>query len=134
MNQHDLIERARSVLRPRVLSSYGAEAGGVGSALVTDKGNVYTGVCIDVACGLGFCAEHAAVAAMITQGESQVRKIVAVGTDGLVMPPCGRCRELIYQINDENRRTEVILPGDKVARLEDLLPQHWCRLEDGQAS
>ena len=102
--------------------------------MVTDKGNVYTGVCIDVACGLGFCAEHAAVAAMITQGESQVRKIVAVGTDGLVMPPCGRCRELIYQINDENRRTEVILPGDKVARLEDLLPQHWCRLEDGQAS
>ena len=36
------------------------------------------GVCIDVSSGIGFCAEYAAVAAMITAGESEIDTIVAV--------------------------------------------------------
>ena len=38
-----------------------ATAGTVAAAFLTDKGNVYTGVCIDVPAGMGFCAEHSAV-------------------------------------------------------------------------
>ncbi len=44
----------------------------VGSALLTDKGNVYTGVCIVADCGIGFCAEHAAIAEMIKNNESRI--------------------------------------------------------------
>ena len=51
-----------------------ATAGTVAAAFLTDKGNVYTGVCIDVPAGMGFCAEHTAAAAMITAGESKIEK------------------------------------------------------------
>ena len=54
---------------------------GVGCALVTEKGNVHLGVCIDVSCGIGFCAEHGAIAAMLMNGESRIAKIVAVWGD-----------------------------------------------------
>jgi cytidine deaminase len=92
----DLISRATAVIRPRRLSST-AEAGTVGCALVTANGIIHTGDCIDLACGLGFCAEHAAIATMITDGESRIATLTAVASDGTVLPPCGRCRELIWQ-------------------------------------
>lgn len=76
-----LYQLARSVVNPRQLSEE-AEAGGVGAAILTTAGHTYTGVCIDTACSMGFCAEHAAVAAMITAGENQIARVVAVGWDG----------------------------------------------------
>ena len=118
-----LYQKAVEVLNPRQVSE-SLEAGGVAAALVTDKGNVYRGVCIDTACSLGFCAEHAAVAAMLTAGEDRVEKIVAVGSQGDIMPPCGRCRELLYQLNHENLACEVLLPGG-VKTLAQLLPDRW---------
>lgn len=48
----ELYQRARQAQRPRVLSPF-AEAGGVGAALLAADGSIYTGVCIDMACGLG---------------------------------------------------------------------------------
>ena len=119
-----LYEEAKSVLNPRKLSEY-AEAGGVGAAILTEAGNVYTGVCIDTACSMGFCAEHAAAAAMITAGESRVLKMVAVDWDGSVMPPCGRCREFISQLNDKNIKTQVMVREGKVLTLQELLPYDW---------
>lgn len=77
MDFETLYNAALEVLNPRKLSE-NAEAGGVAAALVTEKGNIYRGVCIDTACSLGFCAEHAAVAAMLTAGEDRVEAIVAV--------------------------------------------------------
>ncbi len=120
----ELCAKARSVLNPRRLSEF-AEAGGVGAAILTAAGNIYTGVCIDTASSMGFCAEHAAAAAMITAGESQVVKMVAVDRDGTVMPPCGRCRELISQLHSENVRAEVLIREGCAVRLADLLPHDW---------
>ena len=40
-------------------------AGGVAAAIMSGSGRVYTGVCVDTQCGMGFCAEHAAVAEML---------------------------------------------------------------------
>ncbi|MDF2985857.1 MAG: CMP/dCMP deaminase zinc-binding protein [Eubacterium sp.] len=97
----------------------------VASALLTDKGNVYTGVCIDTACSMGFCAEHAAIAQMITNEESRIVKIVAVGAGGKIYPPCGRCREFIYQINNDNLKAEVLVAEGKAVKLEELLPYRF---------
>lgn len=72
--------------------------GGVGAAIETDTGHIYTGVCIDTACSMGFCAEHAAAAAMLTAGENRIRRVIAVGAEGQVMPPCGRCPRIPYRI------------------------------------
>lgn len=120
----ELIRRATGVLNPRILSP-SVEAGEVGSALVTDKGNVYVGVCIDCACSLGFCAEHNAIGNMITNGESRIEVIVAVGSDGNILAPCGRCRELIRQIDPSNTETRILLGNGRTAKLKELLPEHW---------
>jgi cytidine deaminase len=108
MNFDELYKMARSVVNPRILSEH-ADAGGVGAAILTEGGNVYTGVCIDTSCSMGFCAEHAAAAAMITAGENRVLKMIAVGKEGNIMPPCGRCREFISQLHEENKNAEVML-------------------------
>jgi cytidine deaminase len=121
----ELIERAKSVVNPKKLGEY--MIGDVGCALVTDEGNVYLGVCIDVGSGMGFCAEHSAIAAMVTAGEYRISKIVAVWQDEqdtYVLSPCGRCREFIRQIHEDNVETEVILDSDKAVKLAELLPYH----------
>ena len=118
-----LIAAARAVVNPRRLSGT-VEVAGVGAALRTSSGAVHVGVCIYAASGFGFCAEHGAVAAMITAGESRIATIVAVNWDGAVLPSCGRCRELVVQVDDGNAETRVILPGG-VKPMRDLLPDHW---------
>ena len=64
MTNDELIDSAQAVLNPHRVG--GRLFGDVGSALVTVAGNVYTGVCINTGSGTGFCAEHAAIAAMVT--------------------------------------------------------------------
>jgi cytidine deaminase len=120
-----LIEKARSVVNPKKVRDF--TIGDVGCALLTDKGNIYLGVCIDVSSGMGFCAEHSAIAAMVTAGEFRIEKIVAVwgdGKDTFILSPCGRCREFMRQIHEGNLQTEVILDIDKVVPLAELLPYH----------
>ncbi len=117
----ELYARAMSVLNPRKLSA-DADAGGVGAAILTPSGAVYVGVCIDTGSSMGFCAEHAAAAAMVTAGENQVLRMVAVGSDGRVMPPCGRCREFISQLHTDNAQTEVLVAEGVVVTLRSLLP------------
>lgn len=128
----ELIKIAQDTLNPRQLSKL-AEAGGVAAAILSDSGNVYTGVCVDTACSMGFCAEHAAAAAMIAAGENHFVRCVAVNWDGVVLSPCGRCREFLAQLHPDNLHAEIMIrtrPDDagemKVARLQELLPYRWC--------
>jgi cytidine deaminase len=123
MTNEELIERAKSVVNPTKVGD--GHIGDVGCALVTDRGNVYLGVCIDVGSGIGFCAEHSAIAAMVTAGEYRIKKIVAVWQDGedtYILSPCGRCREFIRQVDEGNVETDVILDHDRVVQLIELLP------------
>ena len=125
MSNADLIRAASEVLNPHL--SGDRLFGNVGSALVTSSGHVFTGVCIDTGSGTGFCAEHAAIAAMVTAGEYRISRIVAVwrSDDGqlFVLPPCGRCREFIKQIDDQNIGADVVLGFTESVPLGDLLPR-----------
>lgn len=97
ITNEQLIQKAKSVTKSRKIK-HGFSVGDVGCALVTDKNNIYLGVSIDTCCGMGFCAEHSAIAAMITNGEhKEIKKIVAVLENGTILPPCGRCRD--YESN-----------------------------------
>jgi cytidine deaminase len=122
----ELIAIAESVLNPRLIGK--RYFGDVASTLITDRGNVYSGVSIDTHSGTGFCAEHSAIAAMVTAGEYKIERIVAVWRDDkgatYVLPPCGRCREFMRQNDARNLETEVILGRDKVVKLKELLPYH----------
>lgn len=93
--------------------------------MVTDKGNVYRGVCIDTASGMGFCAEHSAIAAMVTDGEHVIRSIVAIDKNGKILPPCGRCREFMSQIDKKNLDARVMIARNKGVKLRELLPHQW---------
>jgi cytidine deaminase len=124
ISDKELIEKAKSVVKPRKIK-HGFTVGDVGCALITDKGNIYLGVCIDTASCMGFCAEHSAIAAMVTHGEHIIRKIVAVVEGGTTIPPCGRCREFMHQIHEENLEAEVIIKKNKSVKLRDLLPFTW---------
>jgi cytidine deaminase len=122
MESKELIVLAASLARPFTPSA-DCSSGTVAAALVTAESNVFTGACIDTACSLGFCAEHAAIAEMLKAHQSNVRMIVAVNKDGAVLPPCGRCRELLWQVDDRNRNTWVVLGVDERVRLHELLPR-----------
>ncbi len=119
-----LLERAKEVAIPRKLDEY-TDVGVVGAAILTDNGNVYVGCNIDAPCGMGFCAEHSAIAAMITAGESRIVKVVAVNYEGKVYPPCGRCREFMYRINGENINAQVLIDENLIVSLKELLPHCW---------
>ncbi|MBI3384978.1 cytidine deaminase [Candidatus Gottesmanbacteria bacterium] len=124
MTNEKLIEKARSIVKP-IKNRHGFTIGDCGCALVTDKGNLYLGVSIDTSSSMGFCAEHSAIASMITNQEFKIKTIVAVLEDGTVLPPCGRCREFMYQIDKDNLNANVLIKNDKVVKLKDLLPYLW---------
>lgn len=124
----ELIQAAAQVLHPRRISE-DIEVGGVAAALVTDRGNVYRGICIDTSCSMGFCAEHAAIAAMVTAGEDRVEKIVAIDWAKRILPPCGRCREFLLQLG--NPDTLVLVAPETAVPVKDLLPYSWQDARNG---
>lgn len=121
-----LYEEALSVQNPRLVSNF-IEAGGVAAAILTDKGNIYKGVCIDTASTLGMCAERNAIANMITNGENKIVKLVCVMRNRKVGFPCGACREYLMQLDKDSRNIEILTDLDtfETIRLEDLIPNWW---------
>lgn len=98
----------------------------VGCALLCKNGTVYTGVNCD---GIhGSCAEYITMGIAISAGEREFETIVAVHdqADKFVIPPCGNCRQMLFEycpdikviVKDEN--------GELVkVTARDLLPFAW---------
>ena len=122
----ELYNAAIKVQNNRTISPF-IDAGGVAAAILTKKGNIYVGVCIDTASTLGMCAERNAIANMITNGESQIDKVVAVMPNGRVGSPCGACREYMMQLDKESGEIEILLDLDtqKTVKLKELIPDWW---------
>ena len=122
-----LYDEAKSVLKPRAVSEM-VEAGSVAAAIEADSGKIYTGVCVDCACTLGICAERNAVFHMITNGESRIRRVIAINSKGEAIPPCGACRELMTQLMpDAYHDIEIMLDYEKgeIVTLGELTPKWW---------
>ncbi len=121
-----LYDAARKVQNDRKISPF-IDAGGVAAAILTKQGNIYVGVCIDTASTLGMCAERNAIANMITNGESQIHKVVAVMPDGKVGSPCGACREYMMQLDKDSGEIEILLDleTEKTVKLKELIPDWW---------
>ncbi len=123
---HAMYESARSVQNGREISPF-IDAGSVAAAVLTDRGNIYVGVCIDSACSLGMCAERNAVANMITNGESKITRVLAVMKNGKLGSPCGSCREMLMQLHRDSRDIEILsdIETVKTVRLNELMPDWW---------
>lgn len=99
----------------------------VGAALRTSNGRIYTGIHVEAAVGYAdVCGEVSAICNAVNHGERDLDAIVAVRKDGTggyrILPPCGRCREMIA---DMNREAWVIVgPIDTPYRvaISELLP------------
>ena len=66
--------------------------------------------------------EVAAIAEMLKRRLTHIVAIVAVSSSGAIIPPCGRCRELIRQVDPANWETMVVVAANDIVRLADLLP------------
>lgn len=124
---NELYNAAKKVLNPRKVSSI-IEAGGVSAAIEAESGKIYVGVCVDSACSLGICAERNAIFNMITNGESRIKRVVAINWDGKVISPCGACRELMSQLMPSDyKKIEIMLDYEKckIVTLGDLTPEWW---------
>ena len=122
----ELYEKANSVRDKRDVSGL-ISAGAVGAAILTKNHNIYTGVCIDTASSLGMCAERNAIANMITNGESEIVKLVCIDSKGNVDYPCGACREYLMQLSKNSKNIEILKDINSLEsiKLESLIPDWW---------
>ena len=124
-----MYEAALSVQKPREISPY-LSCGQVAAAVLSKTGKIYTGVCIDTCSGLGVCAERNAIFNMLTCGENEIDKVLAVMSDGRCGAPCGACRELIVQLMAGGYRdVEIMLDytEGRVVKLGELTPEWWIK-------
>jgi cytidine deaminase len=101
------------------------EVADVGAAVEAADGQVYTGACIGGF--LSVCAEAAALSHLVAATAPTITRVVAVWKDPsdgalYVIPPCGRCRELMRTLSQKNLEATVILGPDHTATVRDLLP------------
>ena len=119
-----LIAQAQALVHARPIR--GGTLSEVGCVLITERGERFSGACMDLACGIGFCAEHTAIAQMITHtDETHIAVIVAANDQGAI-PPCGRCRELMSLLDERNLDTRIILSESESNTLRELLPTRWA--------
>ena len=122
-----MYEAAKRVQNGRQISKY-VEAGGVAAAILSASGKIYTGVCVDTCSTLGICAERNAIFNMLTNGEQEIAKVLAIMPDGRTGAPCGACRELMVQLMPERYRDiEIMLDyeAERIVTLGELTPEWW---------
>lgn len=123
----EMYDGAKEVQNARKISEY-VTGGEVAAAILSKSGKIYTGVCIDTCSTLGICAERNAIFNMITNGESEIDKVVAILPDGTVGAPCGACRELMVQLMPKDYKNVQILMNfeeEKIITLGELTPEWW---------
>ena len=122
-----LYAAASAVRKERRISDY-VSCGEVSAAILSGTGRIYTGVCIDTCSTLGICAERNAIFQMITNGEQQIEKVLAILPDGSSGAPCGACRELMVQLMPGKYQGIEIMMDYKQERtmtLGELTPAWW---------
>ena len=122
-----LYAAAAAVRNERRISEY-VTCGEVSAAILSGSGRIYTGVCIDTCSTLGICAERNAIFNMITNGEQEIEKVIAILPDGSSGAPCGACRELMVQLMPgKYRGIEIMMDyrKERTVTLGDLTPEWW---------
>lgn len=97
----------------------------VGAALEDADGRTHTGCNIENATyGLTVCAERVAVFKALSEGVKRFRRIAIAADAETVTPPCGACRQILWEFCGD---IEIILvnPRGKTEtyRLKDLFPK-----------
>lgn len=103
----------------------------VGAALLTKKGNVYTGCNVEIASfGATNCAERTAVwKAVSEEGKIEIEKIAIVSDSPDYIYPCGICRQVLAEFADDEMEIIVTKKNGeyKAERFGDILPNAFRR-------
>jgi len=124
---NEMYNATKAVHNERRISDY-VDAGGVSAAVLSKSGRIYTGVCVDTCSTLGICAERNAIFNMITNGESEILRVLAIMPDGKSGAPCGACRELMVQLMPDNyKNIEILLDyeNERTITLGEITPEWW---------
>lgn len=125
----EMRDAAKAVLRKRKISDY-VSCGEVAAAVLSRSGKIYTGVCVDTCSTLGICAERNAIFNMITNGESEIDRVLCILPDGSNGAPCGACRELMVQLMaGKYHDIEIMLDyaAGRTVRLGEITPEWWIK-------
>lgn len=97
----------------------------VGAAIEDAEGQLHTGCNIEnVTLGLTVCAERVALFKALSEGVRTFKRIAVVADSEALTPPCGACRQLLWEFCGD---VEVILANlrgkTELLRLKDLFPR-----------
>ena len=97
----------------------------VGAALRTKEGKVFTGCNIESASyGLTVCAERVAIWKALSEGERDFTDLVIVADTETLTPPCGTCRQIIWEFAKNATIVLANLGGQREeVHILDLLPR-----------
>ena len=97
----------------------------VGSAIEMEDGEVIDGCNVESASyGLTVCAERVAIWKAISQGKRKIKHIAVAADTEELTPPCGACRQIIWEFGGDIPVTMANLKGKtETVQMKDLLPR-----------
>jgi cytidine deaminase len=97
----------------------------VGAAIEMEDGEIYTGCNVESASyGLTVCAERVAIWKAISEGKHKVKNIAVVADTKELTPPCGVCRQIIWEFGGNVPVTLANLNGGReTVEMKELLPR-----------
>ena len=121
-SEKELVEAARAV-RENAYAPFSKFK--VGAALETDDGQIIVGSNVESASyGLTVCAERVAVWNAISQGKRKIIRIAVVADTEELTPPCGVCRQIIWEFGGNIPVVFANLNGKvETVQMKDLLPR-----------
>lgn len=122
MNNEILIEAARKA-RENAHAPFSKFK--VGASLLTETGEIITGCNIENASyGLTMCAERVAIFKAISEGVTKFRRIAVVADTETLTPPCGACRQIIWEFCGDVEVVMANLDGaTETMQMSELLPK-----------
>ena len=129
MDFNMMYDIAKNNIKPQKLNKH-AKIGDAVCVMISDTNQIYLGVSLVATCGLGYCAEQSAISQMLNNGETRIKTILVVDKFDNILPPCGRCVELITQININNKDADIFLSKDNCIKLSTLMPYDWKDIKD----
>ena len=122
MEKKELIEAATAV-RENAYAPFSSFK--VGAAIEMEDGEVIDGCNVESASyGLTVCAERVAIWKAISEGKRKIKHIAVVADTEDLTPPCGVCRQIIWEFGGDIPVTMANLKGKtETVQMKDLLPR-----------
>ena len=120
--QAELVEKATQV---REIAYAPFSKFKVGAAVETETGEIFTGCNVESASyGLTVCAERVAIWKAVSEGKKKFSRIAVVADTEELTPPCGACRQIIWEFCGDVPVIMANLKGDvETVQMKELLPR-----------